>query len=38
MAGAADVATKVGGAVEQLGTAAQSVQAAQGAQAQGVAA
>jgi hypothetical protein len=37
MAGAADVATKVGGAVEQLGTAAQSVQAAQGAQ-QGVAA
>jgi hypothetical protein len=37
MAGAADVATKVGGAVEQLGTAAQSVQAARGAQ-QGVAA
>jgi hypothetical protein len=30
MAGAADVATKVGGAVEQLGTAAQSVQVAQG--------
>lgn len=29
MGGAADVATKVGGAVEQLGTAAQSVQAAQ---------
>jgi uncharacterized protein (DUF1778 family) len=37
MAGAADVATKVGGAVEQMGTAAQSVQAAKGAQ-QGVAA
>jgi hypothetical protein len=37
MAGAADVATKVGGAVEQLGTAAQSVHAAQGMQ-QGAAA
>jgi hypothetical protein len=30
MAGAADVATKMGGAVEQLGTAAQSIQAANG--------
>jgi transcriptional accessory protein Tex/SPT6 len=37
MAMGADVATKVGGAVEQMGTAAQSVQAARGAQ-QGVAA
>lgn len=38
MAGAADVATKVGGAVQTMGDAAQSVQAAKGAQQQGVAA